>query len=105
MLIAISHNLQSKKSFALTWDFAPMKYEHTSHIITFYNSCFQRPCGFMLHGRLLFSPPLWQKGGEKMMNNEQYREHIERTFNAFCKIVLYHCGAGRLQKNTEEAAV
>ena len=25
-----------------------------------------------------------------MMNNEQYREHIERTFNAFFKIVLYH---------------
>lgn len=24
MLIAISHNLRSKKSFALTWDFAPM---------------------------------------------------------------------------------
>ena len=25
-----------------------------------------------------------------MMNSEQYQEHIERTFNAFCKIVLYH---------------
>ena len=72
--------------------------EHTSHIITFYNSCFQRPCGFMLHGRLLFSPPLWQKGGEKMMNNEQYREHIERTFNAFCKIVLYHSALGVYKK-------
>ena len=24
-----------------------------------------------------------------MMKSEQYWEHIERTFNAFCKIVLY----------------
>ncbi len=25
-----------------------------------------------------------------MMNTQQYREHIECTFNAFCKIVLYY---------------
>ena len=25
-----------------------------------------------------------------MANTEQYREHIECTFNAFYKIVLYH---------------
>lgn len=29
-----------------------------------------------------------------MMNSEQYQEHIERTFNAFCKIVLYHAALG-----------
>lgn len=52
----------------------------------------------MLHGRLLLSPSLWQKGGEKMMNSEQYREHIERTFNAFCKIVLYHAALGAYKK-------
>lgn len=33
-----------------------------------------------------------------MMNNEQYREHIERTFNAFCKIVLYHAALGAYKK-------
>lgn len=33
-----------------------------------------------------------------MMNNEQYREHIERTFNAFCKIVLYHSALGVYKK-------
>ena len=33
-----------------------------------------------------------------MMNSEQYREHIERTFNAFCKIVLYHAAMGAYKK-------
>ena len=33
-----------------------------------------------------------------MMNSEQYREHIERTFNAFCKIVLYHAALGVYKK-------
>ena len=33
-----------------------------------------------------------------MMNKEQYREHIERTFNAFCKIVLYHAALGVYKK-------
>lgn len=32
------------------------------------------------------------------MNTEQYREHIERTFNAFCKIVLYHAALGIYKK-------
>ena len=49
----------------------------------------------------VLNPCLGRKGVRKMMNNEQYREHIERTFNAFCKIVR----AGRLQENTEKAAV
>ena len=78
--------------------FCAYEYEHTNHIITSYNSYTQRPCGFMLHGRLLSSLPLWQKGGEKMMNSEQYWEHIERTFNAFCKIVLYHAALGAYKK-------
>ncbi len=33
-----------------------------------------------------------------MINSEQYREHIERTFNAFCKIVLYHAALGAYKK-------
>lgn len=33
-----------------------------------------------------------------MMNSEQYRKHIERTFNAFCKIVLYHAALGACKK-------
>ena len=33
-----------------------------------------------------------------MMNSEQYREHIEHTFNAFCKIVLYHAALGAYKK-------
>ena len=33
-----------------------------------------------------------------MMNSEQYQEHIERTFNAFCKIVLYHTALGVYKK-------
>ena len=33
-----------------------------------------------------------------MMNTEQYREHIERTFNAFCKIALYHAALGAYKK-------
>ena len=87
-----------KKSLCTYTGFCAYEDEHTSHIITFYNSHFQRPCGFMLHGRWLLSPSLWQKGGEKMMNSEQYREHIEHTFNAFCKIVLYHAALGVYKK-------
>ena len=33
-----------------------------------------------------------------MMNSEQYREHIEHTFNAFCKIELYHAALGVYKK-------
>ena len=33
-----------------------------------------------------------------MMNSEQYQEHIERTFNAFCKIVLYQTALGVYKK-------
>ena len=33
-----------------------------------------------------------------MINSEQHREHIERTFNAFCKIVLYHAALGIYKK-------
>ena len=33
-----------------------------------------------------------------MMNSEQYQEHIERTFNAFCKIVIYHAALGAYKK-------
>ena len=33
-----------------------------------------------------------------MMNTEQYREHIEYTFNAFCKIVLYHAALDTYKK-------
>ena len=43
--------------------------------------------------------PTWgRKGVRKMMNTEQYREHTERTFNAFCKIVLYHAALGAYKK-------
>ena len=78
--------------------FCAYEYEHTSHIVISYSSCTKRPCGFMLRGRLLFFPLLGQKGVRKMMNTEQYREHIERTFNAFCKIVLYHAALGVYKK-------
>ena len=33
-----------------------------------------------------------------MMNSEQYREHIERTFNAFCKIVIRHAAIDKILK-------
>ncbi len=33
-----------------------------------------------------------------MRNNEQYREHIEYTFNTFCKIVLYHAALNAYKK-------
>ena len=33
-----------------------------------------------------------------MRNSEEYREHIERTFNAFCKIVLYHAALNAYKK-------
>ena len=47
---------------------------------------------------VVITPHLGQKGGEKMMNTEQYREHIEYTFNAFCKIVLYHAALDTYKK-------
>ena len=33
-----------------------------------------------------------------MANTEQYREHIECTFNAFYKIVLYHAALEAYKK-------
>lgn len=33
-----------------------------------------------------------------MRNSEQYLEHIEYTFNAFCKIVLYHAALNAYKK-------
>lgn len=36
------------------------------------------------------SYPLWRKGGISMTYTEEYREHIEYTFHAYCKIVIYH---------------
>lgn len=33
-----------------------------------------------------------------MINSEQHRVHIERTFNTFCKIVLYHAALGIYKK-------
>ena len=47
---------------------------------------------------VVITPCLGRKGVRKMMNSEQYREHIERTFNAFCKIVLYHAALGAYKK-------
>lgn len=32
--------------------------------------------------------PIGKKGGETMNDSEQYKEHIEYTFAAFCKVVL-----------------
>ena len=98
MLIAISHNLRSKKSLSTYTGFCAYECEHINHIFFSYNSYNKRPCGFMLHGRLLFCALLGRKGVRKMMNTEQYREHIERTFNAFCKIVLYHAALGAYKK-------
>ena len=64
--------------------------EHTSHIITSYNSCSNAHVVLCCMGVCCHHPHFGRKGVRKMMNSEQYREHIERTFNAFCKIVLYH---------------
>ena len=47
---------------------------------------------------VVITPHFGRKGVRKMMNTEQYREHIERTFNAFCKIVLYHAALGVYKK-------
>lgn len=33
-----------------------------------------------------------------MWTTQQYREHIEYTFNAFCKIVLYHAALNAYKK-------
>ena len=79
--------------------------EHTSHIIALFNSYYQRPCGFMLHGRLLSSPPFWQKGGEK---DDEYRA-VSGTYRAHFQRLLQDCalscGAGCLQETAEKAAV
>lgn len=43
---------------------------------------------------------LIQRKGDKlnMRTTQQYREHIEYTFNAFCKIVLYHAALGEYKR-------
>lgn len=66
--------------------------------LPFSNSYFQRLFGFMMHGRLLFCPLLGKKGVKNMRNSKQYHKHIECTFNAFCKILLYHAALNAYKK-------
>lgn len=40
-----------------------------------------------------------------MTNAEQYREHIEYTFNTFCKIALYHAALNAYKKLRRKAAL
>ena len=35
-----------------------------------------------------YTNPLWRKGGISMTCTEEYKEHIEYTFQAFCKVVI-----------------
>ena len=49
-------------------------------------------------------PLLGQKGVRKMMNTEQYREHIERTFNAFlqdCPLPLRRWALTEIRKKQQ----
>ena len=52
----------------------------------------------MMHGRLLFCPLLGKKEVKNMRNSKQYHKHIECTFNAFCKILLYHAALNAYKK-------
>ena len=33
---------------------------------------------------------MWEKGGTSMTCTEAYKEHIEYTFNAFCRVVIHY---------------
>ena len=41
-------------------------------------------------GVVCFAPVREEKGVIELRDTEQHREHIEHTFNGFCKTVLYH---------------
>ena len=34
--------------------------------------------------------PMWEKGESSMPCTEAYKEHIEYTFNAFCRVVIHY---------------
>lgn len=34
--------------------------------------------------------PMWEKGGISVNCTEAYKEHIEYTFNAFCRVVIHY---------------
>lgn len=74
------------------------EYEYTSHIVTFYISCFQTFIRFYTAWTFIVIPPLLRRRGDRIINSEQYREHIKRTFNAFCKIVLCHVALNGYKK-------
>ena len=78
--------------------FCAYEYEYTSHIITSYNSIPNAHVVLCCMGVGCYHPHFGRKGVRKMMNSEQYREHIEHTFNAFCKIVLYHAALNAYKK-------
>lgn len=85
--------------------FCAYEYEYTSHIVTFYNSCPQRPCGFMLHGRLLLSPSLGAERGWEKWWIANSIGNILSVLSCLLQDCALSCGAGRLQETTQKAAV
>ena len=58
-----------------------------------------RRCRHALLGVCCNSPLLGRKGGdEKMRYSEQFMEHIEYAFAAFCRVVLRNAALKQLRK-------
>ena len=73
--------------------FCAHEYEYTNHIIIYLSLSIpvrNAHAVYSVWAFAVFIPCFDRKGLNKMMNTQQYREHIECTFNAFCKIVLYY---------------
>lgn len=65
--------------------------EHTNHIVSFYSSYSSNVYATLCCIGVCCNSPHWEERGcASMSYSEQFREHIEYTFNGFCKTVLYH---------------
>ena len=71
--------------------FSAYEYEHTYHLTCLNNSHYSNTHALSAVWVFAVITPYWaEKGWEKMRYSEQFMEHIEYAFNAFCKIVLRH---------------
>lgn len=96
-------SLRSKKSVPAYGIFWPYRWTHISSYSDYQIICIAVCSVLSCTGGFCYSPHSMRKGGENVVSKE-YREHIERRFHAFCKVVLHNevCNYCREQKRREQ---
>ena len=90
MVIAISRDLRSKKSLRPYGILRPERWTCKPYNRSFPLTLLNAYAVLCRIGACCFTDRLGRKRVKSVRNKEPYREHIESTFNAFCKIVHYH---------------